>query len=99
MPGKPRRPVRQERPEGTSITSYSLVVTPAAFGLLPRQSRRWRRTRVPMNDREFRKHLADKRLERLRKEAEAANAEAQAAALKKPPAAAKAPKIKKTRSA
>jgi hypothetical protein len=47
-----------------------------------------------MNDREFRRHLADKRLERLRKEAQEANA-----APKKPPASANTRKIKRTRSA
>jgi hypothetical protein len=40
-----------------------------------------------MNDREFGLYLANKRLERLRKEAEAASAKAQAVSLKKPPAA------------
>ena len=43
-----------------------------------------------MNDREFRQHLANKRLELQRKEAEAANM-----ALKKPPATAKSQKAKR----
>ena len=49
---------------------------------------------VAMNDREFREHLIKLRLERERKEAQAANA-----AVKKPPASAKSRKAKKTRSA
>jgi hypothetical protein len=47
-----------------------------------------------VNDREFRQHLIKLRLERERKEAEAANA-----AVKKPPATAKSQKAKKKRSA
>jgi hypothetical protein len=47
-----------------------------------------------MNDREFREHLIKKRLERERRAAQVANA-----AVKKPPAAAKSQKAKKTRSA
>jgi hypothetical protein len=46
-----------------------------------------------VNDREFRQHLIKLRLERERKEAQAANA------VKKPPATAKAQKAKKKRSA
>jgi hypothetical protein len=48
-----------------------------------------------VNDREFKKHLVALRLERERKEAQAANA----AALKKPPATARPQKAKKKRSA
>jgi hypothetical protein len=47
-----------------------------------------------VNDREFRKDLVVLRLERERKEAQAANA-----AVKKPPATAKSQKAKKKRSA
>ena len=47
-----------------------------------------------MNDREFRQRLVKSRLERERKEAQAANA-----AIKKPPATAKSQKAKKKRSA
>jgi hypothetical protein len=47
-----------------------------------------------VNDRQFRQHLIKLRLERGRKEAQAANA-----ALKKPPAAAMSQKAKKKRSA
>jgi len=52
-----------------------------------------------VNDKEFRQYLAHKRLESLRQEAAAANAEAGAAAHKKPPAAARPRKIKRSRSA
>jgi hypothetical protein len=45
------------------------------------------------------KHLADKRLERLRKEAEAANAMTQAAALKKASHGREGAKDQETRSA
>jgi hypothetical protein len=47
-----------------------------------------------MNDKEFRRYLSNKRLERIRKEAEAANTPP-----RKPPATAKPPKPKKTRPA
>jgi hypothetical protein len=47
-----------------------------------------------VNDREFRQHLIKLRLERERKEAQAANA-----AVKKPPATAKSQKAKKSRFA
>jgi hypothetical protein len=47
-----------------------------------------------VNDREFKKHVVALRLERERKEAQAANS-----AVKKPPAVAKSQKAKKTRSA
>jgi hypothetical protein len=47
-----------------------------------------------VNERQFRQHLIKKRLERERKEAEAANT-----AVKKPPATAKSQKAKKKLSA
>jgi hypothetical protein len=47
-----------------------------------------------VNDREFRQHLVKVRLERERKEAQAANA-----AVKKSPVTAKSQKVKKERSA
>ena len=47
-----------------------------------------------MNEREFRKHLTDKRLARLRTEAQAENRPT-----KKPPATAKPQKIRNRRSA
>ena len=51
-----------------------------------------RHERVTLNDRKFREHLL--RLERERKEAQAANA-----AVKKPPTTAKSQRVKKTHSA
>jgi len=54
---------------------------------------------VPVNDSEFRQHLTDKRLERQRQEAAAANVAAKPATPKKPPTTTKAIKSKKTRSA